>query len=114
MISITVYRDKSDGSNRGFKIQGHSGYAKSGFDIICAAVSATAYNALNGLEEIAGLKDFYEISDSGMINCKVPSKKGMNQKTAETAEVILRLTVMGFEQLCSQHGKYISTLNEEV
>ena len=38
----------------GFDVQGHSGQAVSGRDIVCAAVSAAVYMAANTLTEVSG------------------------------------------------------------
>jgi uncharacterized protein YsxB (DUF464 family) len=46
MISLVVFRCGK--TIRGFRLSGHSGYAKSGRDIVCAAVSSAA-----GLAECA-------------------------------------------------------------
>ena len=40
------------GSIIGFAAQGHSGYAESGSDIVCAAVSALTQTCELGLEEV--------------------------------------------------------------
>lgn len=39
----------------GFAAMGHAGYAKSGEDIVCAAVSAVTQSALAGLSSVLGL-----------------------------------------------------------
>lgn len=48
MITITVL--KHQGQYRGFRSQGHAGYAEDGYDIICAAVSVLTVNAVNSID----------------------------------------------------------------
>jgi hypothetical protein len=48
MIVITV--KKQAGIYKSFTSSGHAGYAKSGEDIVCAAVSALIITTVNGLE----------------------------------------------------------------
>jgi uncharacterized protein YsxB (DUF464 family) len=47
---------ESDGKLTGFRISGHSGYAESGSDIVCAAVSSAVQFAANTVTEGFGLK----------------------------------------------------------
>ena len=49
-----------------FTIQGHSGSAESGQDIICAAVSSAAYMAVNTITEILGQKVSADVRDGYM------------------------------------------------
>ena len=50
MIKVTIYQS-SEGEILGFAIQGHAGYAESGSDIVCAAVSVLAQNTVNSIEQ---------------------------------------------------------------
>ena len=68
MITITIYQNHEDVTR--FRCIGHSGYAESGSDIICAGVSALVINTINSIdtfttstfridtEEESGLIDF--------------------------------------------------------
>jgi len=49
MIKITIYKN-SKNKYIGFKSLGHAGYADSGHDIICAAVSVLVINTINSIE----------------------------------------------------------------
>lgn len=50
----------------GFIINGHSGYAECGQDIICAAVSSAAYMAVNTVTEILGIDVEADVEDGYM------------------------------------------------
>lgn len=52
--------------NGSFTIQGHSGSAESGQDIVCAAVSSAAYMAVNTITEILGQQVSADVSDGYM------------------------------------------------
>lgn len=58
-------------------IQGHSGYAPPGKDIVCAAISALSQTLISALEDLAGEKIEYDI-ESGYVDIrrKRPTKKG--------------------------------------
>ena len=50
MITITIYQNHEDVT--GFRCIGHSGYAESGSDIICAGVSALVINTINSIDSL--------------------------------------------------------------
>lgn len=43
-----------DGNYVGFEIEGHSGYAPIGQDIVCAGISMASYMAVEGMKEVCG------------------------------------------------------------
>ncbi|MFA9375663.1 MAG: ribosomal-processing cysteine protease Prp [Lachnotalea sp.] len=49
MIKITIYKNSKD-NYIGLKSLGHAGYADSGYDIICSAVSVLVINTINSIE----------------------------------------------------------------
>ncbi len=49
-----------------FEISGHSGSAQSGQDIVCAAVSSSAYMAVNTITEILGQNVEADVKDGYM------------------------------------------------
>ena len=110
MIKVVITRDLS-GSIKGLSITGHSGYAEEGQDIICSAVSVTAYTAAGALEDLAGLVDCYS-GDNGHMVIIVPTEMTSQQKA--TAGIILETTVIGFKQIELSYGKYVKVVEEEV
>ena len=57
---------RSGGVNIGFVSSGHAGYAESGKDIVCAAVSSAAYMAANTITDIYRAKAEVEVNDGYM------------------------------------------------
>lgn len=110
MIKIIISRD-STGSIISFDINGHSGYAREGYDIICSAVSVTAYTAAGALEDIAGLKNCYIESD-GHMTIRLPER--LTQQQVSTAKIILETTAIGFKQIELSYGKFVLVVEEEV
>ncbi len=49
----------------GFEIKGHSGYADEGNDVVCAAVSSSAYMTANTITEIIGIDAEIDLNDDG-------------------------------------------------
>ena len=50
MTTITVFRTDK-GIYKGFRCKGHAGYAESGSDIVCAAISILVINTINSIEQ---------------------------------------------------------------
>ena len=48
MIKAVFHKDEDKITS--FKVEGHAGYAPSGRDVVCAAVSALVVGTINGLE----------------------------------------------------------------
>lgn len=80
MIRIVVQRNPS-GDIAHFRVEGHSGSAKKGEDIICAAVSVLTQNAVNSVEALLGVEMSHE-SEDGFLEVDVPSivDEGLRQK----------------------------------
>lgn len=51
MIYVTIEKNAQD-EITSFKVEGHAGYAPSGRDVVCAAVSALVVGTINGLEAL--------------------------------------------------------------
>ena len=49
MIKVTIYKN-ANSDTMGFYLSGHAGYADSGSDIVCSAVSALAITVVNSVE----------------------------------------------------------------
>lgn len=70
MIVVTV-------STTGLTVDGHAGYAKTGNDIICAAVSALAQGLIHSLIALTDDKISYHVADGHIdINYKDLSERG--------------------------------------
>ena len=99
MIKFTTVAD-TDGSIRRFTVDGHSGFAESGEDIVCAAVSSTVWMTINGIEKqnLAHLK--YEERD-GFVDCIV------EEKFSGGADVLLNSLVMFIAELSEQYKEFL-------
>ena len=81
----------------GFEAGGHAGYAPSGEDIVCAAVSALTQTALLGLGEVLKVP----------VDWKVDEKKGalsaFVQESTDGTEVVLRTLEAGLTNIAGQY-----------
>lgn len=109
MIDITIH--KTNDIFDGFIIEGHSGYAASGYDIVCASVSILSYTALNSMNIVAGISsediDYSVEEETGFLRLKTIKN---NEKT----DVIYRNFLVGIELLLEDYSDYITLKFEEV
>ncbi len=64
---ITASFTKKNGNYCGFRISGHSGYAESGSDIVCAAVSSTVIFSVNLITEDFGIEAEVETNEENAL-----------------------------------------------
>ena len=118
-----VISENAEGAVTGFCISGHAGFAESGSDIICSAVSAIAYTALGymdeALSEIDGSHVAYEENegclkwDRSSLNA-LTGKNGVNVFNVKL-DAVLKAMVIGLVQIRESYGtKYLSIQFEEV
>ena len=96
MTTITVYT-LDDGAIGGFEAEGHAGGKRiRGYDLVCCAVSALTQTGVNALVSVAGVRPEVEIKD-GYLKCILPD--GMDEKTSETAQIVLRTIMTGLTDI---------------
>lgn len=109
MIRVTVY--KSGETFKGFKVKGHSGYSKSGTDIVCSAVSILAYTLINSINLIAGVP-------AKELNIELDEEIGLislvSSNENEKTNLLYRNFLVGIELLLEDYSEYITLKFEEV
>lgn len=106
MIKVNVYKNK-DGIYNGFRLRGHAGYADSGQDIICAAVSVLAINTINSIK--AFTKDDLEVNsreDDGLLECHISS--GISKESA----LLFQSLFLGLQGIEDEYGKKFIKLSD--
>lgn len=102
---------KNDGNFVGFVVKGHSGYAESGNDLVCASISILVYTVLNSLNEVAG------VAEEDM-DVNIDEKKGFTslklKKVDYSTEVIFNVFIVGITMLAESYSDYVTLMFEEV
>ena len=100
MIRAEVFEDQ--GQIRRFLISGHAGFARVGNDIVCAAVSALVYNAINSCEQLLNI--VLDVEDRGdKVICKVPERV----LNSSDVQLLLHSMVFGIEQTADSYPKFV-------
>ena len=99
MIKFATVKN-TDGSIRRITVDGHSGFANSGEDIVCAAVSSTVWMTINGIEAQNLARLSYEERD-GFVDCIV------EEKFSDGADILLNSLVMFIAELSGQYKDFL-------
>ncbi len=99
MIRFTTVSN-TEGRILKFTVDGHSGFAQSGEDIVCASVSSTVWMTINGIEKQNLAKLSYKESD-GFVDCTI------SEIRSEGADVLLNALVMFIKELAEQYGEFL-------
>ena len=87
------------------EMNGHSGYAESGKDIVCAGVSSLVYAAINSFDSI----EEQRISiDDGMLKLNLSGKK-----VSDHDQIVLKVMLNGFSMIASQYKKNVKIIKKE-
>lgn len=110
MIYITVYHESKTNCLTGFSTSGHAGYAESGMDIICSAVSALTITAINSIEALTDMGfELKQDEDKGILDYS------LELPVSSEADLILRSMVIGLKGIEQQYGKkYLKVNTKEV
>ncbi len=97
------------GMNRknAFKVNGHAGFANSGEDIVCAAVSSAVQLTVNGITEIVKVKALVEVFENE-ISLKLP------EDASDTAYEFIDALYLQMSILEEDYRKYIKVIVTEV
>lgn len=107
MIKVSVYQN-NEGKIIGFRCLGHAGFAKSGEDIVCAAVSALVINAINSIEQFTSDRfEYKENEKNGEIELKIVSE------LSKESSLLLNSLVFGLQGIQDDYGsKYIKFVEQ--
>jgi len=105
MIKISSIQNEQ-GNLIGFFSSGHSGYAESGQDIICASVSVLTINTINSIEHFTSDKfDCKQDESKAQIDFKI---KGV---PSHDAELLLKVMFLGLKDIEDTYGKRYVQVN---
>lgn len=109
MTTVTVFKSKTD-IYRGFSCIGHAGYAESGSDVVCAAVSVLVINTINAIEAFGNGQKFtcHSNEETGEIHFSL-----LTDPNVET-NLLLNTMLLGLKDVQKQHKNYLRLKFKEV
>lgn len=103
MTKVTFYFDEN--VPYGFLISGHSGFAESGEDIVCASISSVSFMVANTITEILKVNAKIDVNDGRM-------KLIVNKEQRHITKDILLGLKLHLESLAEQYPEFLETLTE--
>ena len=108
MTTVTIYQTKN-GIYKGFELSGHAGYAKSGADIVCAAISMLTTNTINSIETFTD--DFFSYEGNEETGYM---KLMLDENASDKSQLLISSMVLGLSQLEKSYIKYVRLKNKEL
>ena len=84
----------------GFQVKGHSGYAESGQDIVCSAISTACQMTLAGLKEVLKV-DVNSVVQDGFMSVVV------NRVDIEKAQDLFETLRITLEDIAENYSKFV-------
>ena len=92
-----------------FEVQGHSGYAPEGEDIVCAAVTSAVRLAECAVNDVLGLEAAVKVREKdASLSLKLPASLG--QTNESTCQTLLAALMVHFVQLAEEYPDHITVL----
>ena len=95
----------------GFTVQGHSGYAEEGSDIVCAAVTSAVRLTECAVNDILGLEASVRVKEES-ISLKLPG--GLGETNESTCQTLLTAMMVYFTDLREEYPDNIIVYDMEV
>lgn len=107
MTEVTFH---SDGNRLlGFQVEGHSGYAEEGADIVCAAVTAVVSLTECAINDVLGLEAAVKVrQETAFISLKLPG--GLSESIDETCQTLLAAMMLYLAKLSEDYPNNIIVL----
>ena len=107
MTTVTFH---TEGSRiTGFEMQGHSGYAPQGEDIVCAALTSAVRLTECAVNDVLGLEAAVKVRDKdAFLSLKLPGTLG--QTNESTCQALLAALMVHCVQLAEEYPENITVL----
>lgn len=108
MVNVIIYR--KNGVIQGFEVEGHTGFAEAGSDIVCAGISAITQTAIMGLIKVLNV-DVELVQKKGYLSCVLP--ESLNEKIKEKTSIVLETMVLGLKKIEDSYGDFLIIKEKE-
>lgn len=104
MIEVTVHRQNEKITS--FTISGHANSGPYGYDLVCAAVSAVSFGAVNAVFELCNIDLLInQADDGGFLRVTVPND--ISAHTKEQVELIFKAMIISLQTIERDYGQHI-------
>ncbi len=103
MIKAVLYREGKDLT--GCRLEGHSGWADHGHDIVCAAASILGCTCVNSLESVCGIIPTVTQNEDGILAFDLPV---LSEKDNEKAQILMKALEQGLKDLTEERPNHVT------
>lgn len=106
MIKVKIERSRSSNRINAFSLSGHADAGPYGYDLVCAAVSALSFGAINAIIKLCDVKLPVETGEEGgFLRCEIPD--GLQEETNEKVQLLLEGMLVSLGSLEREYRKHI-------
>lgn len=110
MTTVTFH--SAGGRIDGFAVEGHSGYAEAGSDIVCAAISAAVGLAECTINEVMGIgAPVKAVEKSARISLKLPSR--LNEDSDNLCQALLTGLLVYLQAMGEEYPENLTVLLDD-
>ena len=103
MIKAVLYRE---GKNlTGCRLEGHSGWADQGHDIVCAAASILGCTCVNALESVCGIIPLVTANEEGLLAFRLPE---VTPEENAKAQILMGALKQGLTDLADAYPRNVT------
>ncbi|MFD1393624.1 ribosomal-processing cysteine protease Prp [Lacticaseibacillus jixianensis] len=107
MIKARFQRDEH-GDISHFNLSGHADSGEYGHDIVCAAVSAVAIGAVNGIEALAGFEPSVKADEVNGGHLELTLDQPVDAEQAHIAQILLENLLLSLQSIEESYGDYLT------
>lgn len=104
-MTTVVFTKNSQGKYIGFSCEGHSGYAVTGYDIVCAGISILSQATMHGVQDIVQSR-----SISNVDNEKASMELLVVGAIDDRSEILIRTMAEMILMLMEQYPEYVRAM----
>ena len=104
MIEITIW--KNDNKISSFELSGHAESGPYGYDLVCAAVSAVSFGAVNAVLELCEIPlQIEQGKEGGFLSVELPHS--IDEKLWEKASLLFEAMIISLETIEREYSQFI-------
>lgn len=104
---IGTFKRNDSGRIVSFELTGHAQAGEYGKDIVCAAASALAISAVNGIDALAGVTPIVTANNEAGGYLQVEIVSGLTQEQTNITQILLENLLIGLQSVQEEYNEYI-------
>ncbi|MBT2574242.1 ribosomal-processing cysteine protease Prp [Bacillus sp. ISL-51] len=113
MIQATIRRSRTEEGVLSFEMTGHADFAEHGRDLVCAAVTAVVFGAVNAVIALAPLEPILDIGqDGGYFYFEFP--EAADQEAFQKAQLLIEGMIVSLETIERDYNDHLRLTTNQI